>query len=243
MFLKLQIPFSFQLQKSLSASENERRLLNERFEVTTQNLAELRRNNQILQDQVSRLNQELANNEVVRSSLESQLRLAQWPTETTTSGKEEEELHRQLQTCQKERNEFRAKVDNLSTKLRHLENENRNLERCAVKSLSTTGRTKSYEHPEKYQMDSQRSETENSTKYEIENKELRMKISRLESELTEKELELSRLRSLQRSSLDGKFDRAEIERYRSAQLQAERLLEAREQSHRQQVARLENQVS
>ncbi|XP_045461010.1 rootletin [Harmonia axyridis] len=230
-----------QFQKSLSTCENERRLINERFEVTQQNLAELRRNNQILQDQVSRLNQELANNEVVKSSLESQLRLAQWPSETVGGGKEEEELHRQLQTCQKERNEYRAKLDSLSSKMRHLENENRNLERSSLsKSLA---RTKSYELPmEKYQMDSQHSETEKD-KHELENRELRSKIARLESELTEKELELSRLRSLQRSSLDGKFDRAEIERYRAAQLQAERLLEAREQSYRQQVARLENQVS
>lgn len=35
----------------------------------------------------------------------------------------------------------------------------------------------------------------------------------------------------------------DIERYRSAHLQAERLLDAREQSHRQQVLRLENQVT
>lgn len=43
--------------------------------------------------------------------------------------------------------------------------------------------------------------------------------------------------------MDSKFDRAEIERYRAAQLQAERLLEAREQSHRQQISRLESQVN
>lgn len=34
-----------------------------------------------------------------------------------------------------------------------------------------------------------------------------------------------------------------MEKYRAGQLQAERLLEAREQSHRQQVQRLESQVS
>lgn len=59
--------------------------------------------------------------------------------------------------------------------------------------------------------------------------------------MADKEAELARLRT-QRPSLDAKFDRAEIERYRAAQLQAERLLEAREQSHRQQVSRLESQV-
>lgn len=98
--------------------------------------------------------------------------------------------------------------------------------------------SKSYERPEKYETDSTITELD---RYEQENRELRLKVSRLENELSERETELSRLRS-QRPGLDAKFDRAEIERYRAAQLQAERLLEAREQSHRQQVARLENQV-
>lgn len=35
----------------------------------------------------------------------------------------------------------------------------------------------------------------------------------------------------------------DLERYRAGQLQAERMLEAREQSHRQQIHRLENQVN
>lgn len=62
------------MQKSLSHCENERRVLNERLETAQNNLAEMRRNNQILQDQVTRLNNELANNEVQKSALESQLR-------------------------------------------------------------------------------------------------------------------------------------------------------------------------
>lgn len=77
-----------------------------------------------------------------------------------------------------------------------------------------------------------------------ENRELRNRIARLETELNEKELELNRLRSQRPpSSLDSRYDRTEMERYRAAQLQAERLLDAREQSHRQQVNRLETQVS
>lgn len=35
----------------------------------------------------------------------------------------------------------------------------------------------------------------------------------------------------------------DLERYRAGQLQAERMLEARELSHRQQIHRLENQVT
>lgn len=122
--------------------------------------------------------------------------------------------------------------------MRQLESEKRNIERVASKA-ATTVRSKSYERPEKYETDSTITELD---RYEQENRELRLKISRLENDLSEKESELTRLRS-QRPGLDAKFDRAEIERYRAAQLQAERLLEAREQSHRQQVARLENQVN
>ncbi|XP_063909729.1 rootletin isoform X3 [Zophobas morio] len=225
-----------QLHKSLANSENERRVLTERFESTQQNLAEMRRNNQILQDQVTRLNNELANNEVQRSGLESQLRLAQWPADGAISSHQEEELHRQLQAVQRERSELRGKVDSLNNKVRQVEAEKRNMERSLAKS---TTRSKSFERPEKYESDSGINELE---RYEQENRELRHKISHLEEELAEKDSELMRLRT-QRPGLDAKFDRAEIERYRAAQLQAERLLEAREQSHRQQVARLENQVT
>lgn len=229
----------FQLQKSLSNSENERRVVSERFESTQQNLAEMRRNNQILQDQVSRLNNELANNEVQRSGLESQLRLAQWPQESTMGAHQEEELHRQLQTVQRERSELRGKVDNLNNKVRQLEAERRNIDRQSAVKGDRGDRGKTYERPEKYESDSAITELD---RCEQENRELKHKIASLEAELNEKESELLRLRTL-RTGLDSKFDRAEVERYRAAQLQAERLLEAREQSHRQQVARLENQVT
>ncbi|XP_048516967.1 rootletin [Dendroctonus ponderosae] len=246
------------MQKALTNCENDRRVVSERLETTQNSLAEMRRNNQILQDQVTRLNNELANNEVQKSGLESQLRLAQWPADTQMGSHQEEELRMQLHSVQKERNELRGKVDSMNTKVRQLESENRSLERMASKSAASM-RPKLYDRPEKsydrpekayeraeksfnrldkYESDSAVTEID---KYEQENRELRLRVSRLESELTEKEVELARLRT-QRPSLDGKFDRAEIERYRAAQLQAERLLEAREQSHRQQVSRLESQV-
>lgn len=71
---------------------------------------------------------------------------------------------------------------------------------------------------------------------EQEVRELRLKVRRLETQLAEKEAELARRR--------GTSDRvADSERLRASQQQSERLLEAREQSHRQQVLRLENQAS
>lgn len=216
-----------QLQKALSNSENERRVLSERLDSSQQNLAEFRRNNHILQDQIARLNNELANNEVQKSALESQLRLAQWPTEGVGgSSHQEEEFIRQLQ---REKSELRGKVDSLVAKIRQLESEKRSLERM--------GRGKSFEVSEKYDK-----EGFEIGRYEQENRELRSRIGQLERELNEKEEELSKWRNHRCGGFD-KFDRSEMERYRAAQLQAERLLEAREQSHRQQVARLENQVT
>jgi hypothetical protein len=111
-----------------------------------------------------------------------------------------------------------------------LEAEKQNLERTYAKTA--VGHSKSYERPEK---------ESSSDVLEQENRELRMRVLRLEAQLVEKEAEITRLRS--HFSSDLKPDRStEIERLRAAQLQAERLLEAREQSHRQQVLRLENQV-
>jgi rootletin len=114
--------------------------------------------------------------------------------------------------------------------IRQLEAEKHNLERTY--SMTVVGHGKSYERPEKEM---------SSHGLEQENRNLHMQVRRLEAQLMDKEAEISRLRS--QLSTDMKPDRtAEMERLRAAQLQAERLLEAREQSHRQQVLRLEHQV-
>jgi rootletin len=126
-----------------------------------------------------------------------------------------------------------------------LESDKRNLEHQITAVKSGVIRSKSYERPEKayiellgtsYSLDS----------LERENKELRLKIHKLENQLAEKEAELMRMRLnyIHPSFLETSRDRSgELERFRGAQLQAEKLLEAREQSHRHQVSRLEKQVS
>ncbi|KAH1021371.1 hypothetical protein HUJ04_010892 [Dendroctonus ponderosae] len=106
----------YEMQKALTNCENDRRVVSKRLETTQNSLAEMLRNNQILQDQVTRLNNELANNEVHKSGLESQLRLAQWPADTQMGSHQEEELRMQLHSVQKERNELRGKVDSMNTK-------------------------------------------------------------------------------------------------------------------------------
>lgn len=68
-----------------------------------------------------------------------------------------------------------------------------------------------------------------------------MKVRRLETMLAEKEAELARAKA--KFSESPKCSTNDAERYRHAQLQAERLLDARENSHKQQILRLENQIS
>nr|CAD7442663.1 unnamed protein product [Timema bartmani] len=225
-----------QLQKSLSNSENERRVVSERLDAAQSTLAELRRSNQQLSEQVHRLQTELSNNEVQRSGLEAQLRLASWPNEGEIHPGREQEIAQQLSTVQRERAELKARVESLADKVRQLEAEKRSMERNVAAGHSKS----SYElRPEKSSGD-----RESAALLEQENRELKLRIRRLESQLAEKEAELTRLRAERGSGVGGGGEGrgAETERLRAAQLQAERLLEAREQSHRQQVLRLENQL-
>lgn len=69
----------------------------------------------MLQDQVTRLTNDLANSEVQKSGLESQLRLTQWPQDNGSH--QEEELIRQLQSVQRERTDLKGKVDSLTNKV------------------------------------------------------------------------------------------------------------------------------
>lgn len=106
-------------------------------------------------------------------------------------------------------------------------------------------RSKSYERPEKTQAEILASSF-GLEQLEQENRDLRLRVRRLECQLSEKEAEIMRLKASQahvNSMLDLARERhTDVERYRAGQMQAEKLLEAREQSHRQQVARLESQV-
>lgn len=90
--------------------------MSERVESLQQSLNDLKHTNQTLTDQITRLQNELTNNEVQRCTLESQLRLVSYPTQEENINKDEE-LLRQLQTAQRERSEMRGKVDALSDKV------------------------------------------------------------------------------------------------------------------------------
>jgi rootletin len=240
-----------QLQKSLTASENERRILAERMEAAQHSMNELRRDQQSNHDQNQRMLEQIAELEVSKSSLESQLRIAKWNQEnsTTDAGTEspDESTRPHLISFQRERTELRNKIDQLSEKVRQLENERRiskfsghvQFDR-SEKSLFGDGgddvdSNRKQEAMGKYSCGMDHS------KLESESRELRMKLRRLETQLAEKEAELARMKAkFVESAKCGAG--SDPDRYRGAQLQAERLLDARESSHRQQVMRLENQV-
>ncbi|KAG6445050.1 hypothetical protein O3G_MSEX003660 [Manduca sexta] len=250
-----------QIQKSVSNCENERRVLTEKLESAKAALGEFKRQNSSLEDQVHRLTNQLANVEVQRSGLESQLRMTTW------DGKEssDSELERELHALQRERSELKAKNDALQESMRKIE-----AERRITGTRPSALRSKSHDRTDKSvyysDLDSGPDSTKDSSTHcykekeipcrdkgfgtdlsllELENRELRMKIRRLEKELADKESELAMARSRYLSELSSASPncRSDVEHYRQAALQAERLLEAREASHRQQIMRLENQAA
>jgi rootletin len=106
-----------QLQKNLQNSENEKRVLVEKLESSQTSSTDLRRVQSQLTEQVQRLQSELSNSELKRSSLETQLRLSSWPSNNKEATERDEETLRQLQTAQREKLEFKAKADSLSDKV------------------------------------------------------------------------------------------------------------------------------
>ncbi|CAB0015648.1 unnamed protein product [Nesidiocoris tenuis] len=94
------------LQKAVYNAENEKRVAIERLEAAQQNLAEVRRSYTVLKEAHSRLQGDLSANEVEKSALEAQLRMANWPNDN-------EELKRQA-------NELNMKIEALQDKVNYL---------------------------------------------------------------------------------------------------------------------------
>jgi rootletin len=231
------------IQKSLTNSENERRVFAERLEQAQNTINELRRTQQSGQDNMQRMQEQLAEMEVAKSSLESQLRIAKWNQDNPdTCGAD-----KTGDSEGREKSDMRRKIDLLNEKVRMLEQEKRY---GATNGSKFSGHVQ-FDRSEKYdghgEYDSNRVETDrfscglDHTQIENECRDLRMKVRRLETLLAEKEAELARAKA--KFSESPKCSTNDAERYRHAQLQAERLLDARENSHKQQICRLENQIS
>lgn len=183
------------LQKSLTTSENERRILVDRLEASQASINELRRNQQGQMDLVTRLQEQLAELEVQKSTLESQLRITKWnqdnTTETNAPSHLEEDLARQVQLVQREKQELKHKIENLNEKIRLLEDDRRS---------KYTGHHVHYDKGCDGQYDSNRLETDSAVSkghhhfhcgldhslIEQENRDLRLKVRRLETMLAEK---------------------------------------------------------
>lgn len=238
------------VQKSLTNSENERRVLSERLDQAQNSVNELRRSQQSNQDNMQRMQEQLAEMEVAKSSLESQLRIAKWSQDNPdASGVGGGEKNADFEG--RDKSEMRRKIDSLNEKVRMLEQEKRYGGGGNATSGSKFSGHVQFDRSEKYdghsEYDSNRMETDrfscglDHTQIENECRDLRMKVRRLETLLAEKEAELARAKA--KFSESPKCSTNDAERYRHAQLQAERLLDARENSHKQQICRLENQIS
>lgn len=235
------------IQKSLSNSENERRILADRLDTTQSTLNEQHRSQQTQQDVIQRLQNQVADLEVQKSTIEAQLRIAKWnqgnPDGDAGCVHNIDDVSGQLVKVQREKNELRLKIEMLNEKLRQAESN----------KLSKFSESRPYDCPEKvnlsdYEYDSNKLADSDRRDCNIsehnslrqENHDLKIKIRRLETQIAEKDAELQRLRT---KLFDGtKCPTEDIEKYRAAQRKSERLLDIREQHHRQQITQLENQV-
>lgn len=235
------------MQKTLSNNENEKRLLAERMESTQAALNELHHNQQSQQDVIQRLQNQIAELEVQKSTVEAQLRIAKWNQGNNEPDKclhNIDDISSQLLKTQREKNELRLKIEILNEKLRNVESD----------KLSKFSESRQYDCPEKLHsndfeydsnklMDAKQKQC-NITEHGIlkqENHELKIRIRRLEAHLAEKESEYARLKAKLIES--SKCTIEDMDKHRTAQLKSERLLDIREQSHRQQINQLENQVN
>lgn len=243
------------IQKSLTNSENERRVLAERLDQAQNSVNELRRVGQSNQDNLQRMQEQLAEMEVAKSSLESQLRIAKWSQDNPDAAVVGGGDKNSGDFDGREKSDMRRKIDSLNEKVRLLEQEKR-YGGVGGGGNATSGSKFSghvqFDRSEKYdghsEYDSNRMENDSRyscgldhTQIENECRDLRMKVRRLETLLAEKEAELARAKA--KFSESPKCSTNDAERYRHAQMQAERLLDARENSHKQQILRLENQIS
>lgn len=233
------------IQKQLQVAESEKRLVSERLEAAQSNISSLKRNQHSQQDLNQRLQNQLADLEVQKSSMESKLRSLQNNEQSFgkdadySQGNGDEDLSKKLSTTQRERNSLKNQLELLKEKVKQLEENNNS-------KFSKTGN--GFDKPEKSQysglntgsyLKSNMSCGLDHSAIEEENRNLRMKVRRLETLLAEKEAELARAKSRLLESTNFSND---TNKYRRASLQAEKALDAREEAHRQQVLRLENQV-
>lgn len=224
------------LQKALANSDNERRIMSERVEAAQSTINELHRGQQSLQDTIQRLQNQSAELEVQKSTLDAQLRIAKWNQGNGGGGSAEayDDISSQLLKTQREKNELRLKVETLNEKLRKAETDQfgKYPERALRDGEYDSNRMQDSSVAGKDQLNYK-------LEYSLikqENHDLKIKIRRLETLLAEKESELARLRTKVLENLKCPTDD------RAAQLKSERMQDAREQHHRQQVLQLENQV-
>lgn len=241
------------LQKLLANNDNDRRVLSERLDAAQSSINELHRQQQSQQDIIQRMQNQTAELEVQKSTLEAQLRIAKWNQESGCSGDcphtNNDEISSQLLKTQREKNELRLKVETLNEKLRQIENdklskfsENVHFD-CSEKKNLKDGEFDSNRLRDSRDAGSSLKSTYNfeTSLIKQENHSLKLKIRQLESHLAAKESELARLRAKLIENLKVSPNE-DSDKCRAAQIKSEQMLEAREQHHRQQVLQLENQV-
>ncbi|KAL5014044.1 hypothetical protein ScPMuIL_008314 [Solemya velum] len=204
-----------QLQRGLTSSEHDRRILQERLDTTRIALGETKKENQAYSERLHLLQNDVGDNDVARAELEGQIR--QTHSMLVKHQESEQEQNHRIQKLQQEKQNLQEQLVTLKRNSAELQTAKREMERSHIRQ------EKDKWHLKKHLISSL---DRSMQRFEDENGELAKHIQELQSQLAEAEQQHAQ-RLIDLTTRHRAETEMETERLRTAQLQAERLLDTR----------------
>nr|VZI02769.1 unnamed protein product [Spirometra erinaceieuropaei] len=238
------------LQRQLTASDHENRILQERNDNTQSSLYECKNQMQQMHDRIQKLQTELSEGDLLRSELETQNR--QLNNQLGEQDNVQKDLLQQLLTLQCNKENVMEKLSALTKSNTECEKEKADLEaelkqqKSEMQQLRKTLDRMNKERMREKEassrlLSSQDDVKKNVRQLEEENLELRRHLQRLQAQIIlQDEAHMNQLEEVSKRK-NAKIE-AELEKKCSALMHSEKVLQAKERSHRQRIKGLEEQI-
>lgn len=240
-----------ELQKALTASENDRRVLQEKLEATRKSEQEAKNAQYDLEQGKKDLTQDLLDRDTRIMELEAQVRSLD--TLLVQRQEAEQDAYQQIKALQAERADLQDCIATLQRKVANTETELSEVSKTSV-ALEKERRdlAKNFDKIMREKMNQEMAHNKTLTerealelafrKLEEENAELNKQLEALQASLAEAE-QTHAQRLIDLTTRHRQETEMETERFRTAQLEGERRMEARERSHRQRIKGLEETIA
>ncbi|XP_076086637.1 uncharacterized protein LOC143057256 isoform X1 [Mytilus galloprovincialis] len=240
-----------QLQRALTSSEHDRRVLQERLDSTRQALNDAKKQNYDLLERVQTLQNDCSESEVRRAEVEGQLRQNHGVLVKRTET--EQELNQIVQKLTQDKQNMQDHISNISRNLSTVETQKTEMERTYIrleKDKSALRKTLDKVEREKLKTEEiantslmEKGSLDRSlARLDEDNCDLNKQVQQLQAQLAEAEQQHAQ-RLIDVTTRHRAETEMETERLRTAQMQAERMLETRERSNRTKIKGLEETVA